>query len=82
MGSKYGLTCPTVFSLTPIIIVNRGRTRADDLATLKVEDDCVRAFGTASKAIAHRAAKIEIYQKKLYWIEIDHSKPRAYTCSR
>ena len=31
----------------PIAIVNQGRTRADDIATLKVDDDCATVLGTA-----------------------------------
>ena len=31
----------------PIAIVNQGRTRADDIATLKVDDDCAKVLGTA-----------------------------------
>ena len=29
---------------TPIAIVNQGRTRADDIADLKVEEDCSQAL--------------------------------------
>ena len=28
----------------PIVLVNQGRTRADDLAELKLDDDCVRVL--------------------------------------
>lgn len=36
----------------PIAIVNQGRTRADDIATLKVDDDCATALGTALRLLA------------------------------
>ncbi|MDX1499669.1 MAG: NAD-dependent protein deacetylase [Woeseiaceae bacterium] len=35
----------------PIAIVNRGRTRADDLATLKVDADCAEALTVAVPAV-------------------------------
>lgn len=37
----------------PVVIINRGETRADDLATLKVEDDCGKVLthlGTLERA--------------------------------
>lgn len=36
----------------PIAIVNQGRTRADDLATLKVEADCGEVLSTAAEILA------------------------------
>jgi len=36
----------------PIAIVNQGRTRADDIATLKVDDDCATVLGTALELLA------------------------------
>lgn len=36
----------------PIAIVNQGRTRADDIATLKVDDDCATVLGTALEMLA------------------------------
>lgn len=35
----------------PIAIVNQGRTRADDIATLKVDDDCATALGAALRSL-------------------------------
>jgi len=36
----------------PIAIVNQGRTRADDIATLKVDADCVSALSAAAEQLA------------------------------
>ena len=36
----------------PIAILNQGRTRADDIATLKVESDCVEALPVAVESLA------------------------------
>ncbi|MBU2676893.1 MAG: NAD-dependent protein deacetylase [Gammaproteobacteria bacterium] len=36
----------------PIAIVNRGRTRADDIATLKVDADCADALSTALELLS------------------------------
>jgi NAD-dependent SIR2 family protein deacetylase len=36
----------------PIAIVNQGRTRADDIATLKVDDDCAAVLGAALEMLA------------------------------
>ena len=36
----------------PIAIVNQGRTRADDIATLKVDDDCATVLGAALEMLA------------------------------
>lgn len=37
---------------TPIVIVNQGRTRADDVATLKVEADCAQVLPAALAAVS------------------------------
>ncbi|MEJ2273271.1 MAG: NAD-dependent protein deacetylase [Woeseiaceae bacterium] len=37
---------------TPIAIVNRGRTRADELASLKIDADCLHVLPAAVRAIA------------------------------
>ena len=39
----------------PIAIVNQGRTRADDIATLKVDDDCATVLGTALELLTATA---------------------------
>ena len=36
----------------PVLIVNRGRTRGDDLATAKIEADCAEVLGAASDLLA------------------------------
>ena len=36
---------------TPIVIVNQGRTRADDLATLRIDADCSTVLPQAAKAV-------------------------------
>ena len=41
-------------NLKPIAIVNQGRTRADDIADLKVEEDCSRALQTALQRLFPR----------------------------
>jgi NAD-dependent SIR2 family protein deacetylase len=35
---------------TPVVIVNRGRTRGDDLATLKIEAGCSEFLGALAAA--------------------------------
>lgn len=39
----------------PIVIVNKGRTRADDLAALKIDDDCAEVLTGALDALPARA---------------------------
>ena len=39
---------------TPVAIVNRGRTRADDLAALKVEADCGAVLSRLAERLAAR----------------------------
>ncbi len=41
----------------PIIIINRGRTRADGLATLKVEQDCAATLGQLASSLETRPAR-------------------------
>ena len=36
----------------PVLIINRGRTRGDDLATSKIEADCAEVLGAASDRLA------------------------------
>lgn len=40
----------------PVAIVNRGRTRADDLATLKIDADCAGALSDAVRQLSIEAA--------------------------
>ncbi len=40
----------------PVVIVNRGRTRADDLATLKIDADCASALSDAVRQLFIEAA--------------------------
>ncbi len=40
----------------PVVIVNRGRTRADDLATLKVDADCAGALSAAVQKLSAGSA--------------------------
>jgi len=47
----------------PIAALNRGRTRADDLLALKVEEDCVAALAELASALANRAATIDIHSR-------------------
>jgi NAD-dependent SIR2 family protein deacetylase len=38
----------------PIAALNRGRTRADTLLSLKVEEDCAAALAELATALGHR----------------------------
>jgi NAD-dependent SIR2 family protein deacetylase len=37
----------------PIVAINRGRTRADDLFLLKIEADCAPALAALARDVAH-----------------------------
>lgn len=42
----------------PIVIVNRGATRGDDIATFKVEDGCSDVLQAFASALPHRQARL------------------------
>lgn len=42
----------------PIVIVNRGATRGDDIATFKVEDGCSDVLQALASALTHRQARL------------------------
>lgn len=51
--SGYRFVRRAVTTGTPVVVVNRGRTRAHDEATLTIDGDCVEVLGLADVALSH-----------------------------